>query len=135
MQFAAVKVIHMKGVRGHLFQQPNCPQLLQAVAMPTCHCMHCYGLHGRSRVHASLACLYNFNAGYNPGKPVGMESANLQVLLRGQEVRMQLHNGGLLLTAPPVSLNQLLPHITHLCRTDTVSSGLLHLESISPSIC
>lgn len=47
---------------------------------------------------------------------------------------MQLHNGALLLTALPLSLNQLLPYITHLGRTDTVSSGPLHLKSISPSI-
>ena len=47
-----------------------------------------------------------------------VESANLQVLMRGKKLRMQLHNGSLLLTAPSVGLYQLLPHITHLHKED-----------------
>lgn len=45
---------------------------------------------------------------------VEMKSTNLQVLTRGKKLGMQLHNGALLLTAPPVGLNKLLPHIPHL---------------------
>ena len=53
-----------------------------------------------------------------PRTQVHMESANLQVLMRAKKLRMQLHNGSLLLTAPSVVLNQLLPHITHLHKED-----------------
>ena len=53
-----------------------------------------------------------------PRTQVHMESANLQVLMRGKKLDMHLHNGSLLLTAPSVGLNQLLPHITHLHEED-----------------
>ena len=53
--------------------------------------------------------------------------ADLQLLLLGEELGMQLHYAGLLLTAPPVRLNYLLPHVSHLRVHPLPSLNLLQL--------
>ena len=50
---------------------------------------------------------------------------HLRFLLCSKKAGMQLHNGGLLVTAAPVSLHQLMPHFSNLQHDLVISQSLV----------